>query len=124
MTPEARLIGNVLLGIHHELCLRQVPMEIAQLTKVMVDDRTIRYMSLFERAGVPFTRNCGSPLAEIAYWCAENKFPPLHSLAVNESGKPGFNYHNTPGWPERCDLDNWDNDVRRCIAFERYPLTI
>lgn len=126
MTLEACLIANVLLSIHREFCFEQrlTARDMTEITTVTVHGVTIRYKSLFERAGVPFTRDCGSPLFEIAQWCADNKFPPLHSLAINESGKPGFNYEKTPGWPEQCSLDNWHNDVRRCILFDRYPVAI
>jgi hypothetical protein len=117
VTPEARAIGNVLLNIHDNTC-RGHGFTTIDLTDAIVDSRTIRYRSAYDRAGVPFSRDCGAPLAEIAEWCVENGYPPLHALVVNETGKPGFNYDGSPGGGR---LDKWDDEVRACIVFDGYP---
>jgi hypothetical protein len=102
MTAQALAIGNELLRIHQEMCR-------SGQDRTSVDGRTIRYKSLFDRAGVPFSRDCGPPLAEIAEWCADSGYPPFHALVVNQSGEPGFNYDGSAGG---CRLDNWCNEVR------------
>jgi hypothetical protein len=118
MTDRAERLGNVLLEIHRQTCRG---LKFEEITDIMVKERTIRYKSLYERAGVPFPgQNSGPPLEEIARWCAEHQYPPLHALAVNETGRPGYNYHNAPGWPQKCDYDNWPEEVRRCIEFNGY----
>jgi len=122
MTDRALALGNTLLTLHRDTCRSFARCAPDAISDGAVNERTIRYQRLYERAGVPFPgRNSGPPLAEIAQWCVENQYPPLHALAVNETGKPGFNYDQTPGWPDRCSLDNWHSDVRRCIAFDGYP---
>lgn len=79
----------------------------------------IPYSVLCQRAGVPhLTRIPGAFLQEIAEWCAENRWPPLNSLAINElEGQPGSHYDVAPG----CSILNWPAEVDACIAWRDYP---
>jgi hypothetical protein len=117
MTPKAEAIGNALLEIHRNTCRGQ-GLTPAAITDPMVKQRTIRYKTLYGKANVAFTRKPGPPLEEVAHWCVQNNFPPLHALAVNHAGMPGFHYDGAPGG---CSLANWPQDVRACIAFPGYP---
>ena len=79
---------------------------------------TIRYGVLCTRAGVPHvTRIVGEFLQEIAEWCSVSGFPPLNSLAVNDTGMPGDGYDGAGGFK----IINWPKEVDDCIRFKGYP---
>ncbi len=77
------------------------------------------YGELCTKANLDFlTRGVGPFLYQIAEWCADSGFPPLNSLAVNGTTKvPGEGYDTAPG----CSEINWWNEVRACIACNKYP---
>jgi hypothetical protein len=118
MTPKATALANILLDIHREKCRGQD--FTGGISKEMVKERTITYKNLCEQARVRFARNVPGPLLnEIAKWCEQHRVPPLHALAVTRhTGKPGYNYNGAPGG---CSLAKWPEQVRKCIAYEKYP---
>jgi hypothetical protein len=119
LTAEARVLARELLRWHEQICQQFTVSTAEDVTAGMIDQSVIRYGVLCERAGVPFlTHGVGLFLGEIAEWCAENGWPPLNALAVNsETGMPGDGYDGAAG----CSLLTWPDEVKRCIAFDRYP---
>jgi len=59
----------------------------------------------------------GAFLGEVAEWCADNGYPPLNALAVNETGVPGVGFDGAGGFR----MDNWPADVEACVRFTEYP---
>jgi len=115
MTDEAQALAQVLLN-HH----RSLPEHPANLPENL-DPFTLRYGILCERAAVShITRRVGSFLQEVAEWCDDNGWPPINSLAVNETRMPGEGYDGAPG----CDLVHWPAQAWDCIVFEGYPTTV
>jgi len=121
MTEEARTLALVLLKRHKQIC-RAYRAKPDAVTDRMIQESVIFYGDLCETAGVSFlTHGVGRFLDEIGEWCEEHGWPLLNSLAVNrETGMPGFGYDGAHGG----DLLLWPNQVRRCIAFRRYPETV
>jgi len=86
--------------------------------KVFEGRYTVRYGDLCSAAGVPhLTRIVGGFLGEVAEWCAHAGYPPLNSLAVNESGLPGEGYDGAGGFT----LVNWPKEVEECVRYGSYP---
>ena len=113
MRPEARVLGQALLD-HHRAKAAQTPPG----KKIVPSKYTVRYGDLCVRAGVPhLMRVVGSFLGEVAEWCAANGYPPLNSLAVNETGLPGDGYDGAGGFK----VVNWPREVEACIRFTGYP---
>lgn len=114
MRPEARTIGQALLDHHRATTQAHPPSQ-----RILIKRYTITYSTLCERAGVPhLKRTVGSFLGEIAEWCADNQYPPLNSLAVNqETGQPGEGYDRAGGFL----IINWPTDVEECVRFQRFP---
>ncbi len=113
MRPEALRLGQALLD-HHRLTTSQVPPGKG----IIADRYTIRYGTLCTNAGVPHVlRIVGSFLGEVAEWCADKGYPPLNSLAVNETGLPGEGYDGAGGFK----ITAWPADVENCIRFTGYP---
>lgn len=114
MTPEAQAITQALLDHHRSV-------GPAETRPENPDPYTIQYGKLCERAGVPWlTRSVGQFLQETAEWCAANGWPPINSLAVNETGMPGGGYDIAPG----CSLLQWPEQVRNTIVCRSYPKTV
>jgi hypothetical protein len=115
VTAAAQAIAQVLLD-HHRSLGDPPPNRPDNLNPF-----TIRYGTLCERAGVPWlTRSVGRPLQEIAEWCVDSGWPPINSLAVNDTGMPGGGYDGAP----ECDLLHWPDQAWDCIVFEDYPTTV
>jgi hypothetical protein len=116
MRPESRALGKALLD-HHRQATRKAPP-----TLVVVTARyTIRYGTLCVQAGVPHvTRIVGEFLQEIAEWCANEGYPPLNALAVNDTGMPGDGYDGAGGFT----IIDWPREVEECIRFSSYPSTM
>lgn len=73
---------------------------------------------LCNQAGVPHVLTVvGHFLGEIAEWCANNGYPALNSLAVNDTGMPGDGYDQAGGFK----IMNWPSDVEKCIRYTGYP---
>jgi len=90
MTPEAQAITQALLYHHRSL-------ESPESRPENPDAYTIQYGKLCERAGVPWlTRSVGQFLQETAEWCESHGWPPINSLAVNDTGMPGGGYDIAP----------------------------
>jgi len=119
LTGEARVLARELLRCHEQICEQFAVSTAKDVTAGMITRSVISYSVLCERAGVPFlTHGVGWFLGEIAEWCAEKGWPPLNALAVNnETGMPGEGYEVAAG----CSLFTWPDEVRKCIAFDRYP---
>lgn len=116
MRPEARALGNALLEHHRVITTKHPPGK-----KVFPAKYTIRYGVICDRAKVPHVvRIVGSFLGEVAEWCAQNHYPPLNALAVNESGQPGEGYDGAGGFK----IVNWPSEVEQCIRFTAYPIRI
>lgn len=113
MKPESKALCQVLLD-HHALTTKLHP----PTSNLIVANYLIRYGDLCNRAGVPhLTRIVGRFLIEIAEWCEDNDYPPLNSLAVNDTGMPGDAYDEAGGFK----IINWPSDVDDCICFAGYP---
>ena len=119
MSEEARAVANVLLVHHREVC-RPVRIAADEISDDLVDDCTLTYGTVCERAKMPNLNHIvGRFMGEIAQWCADNDWPPLNSLAVNaESWIPGVGYDGAGGI---CEQHLWPQQVRECIKFKRYP---
>lgn len=114
MTPEAQALTQVLLDHHRSV---GPPANRPE----NLDPYTIQYGKLCERAGVPWlTRSVGHFLQETAEWCDANGWPPINSLAVNDTGMPGDGYDGAPG----CSLLQWPEQARDSIVFDGYPRTV
>src|SRR6476659_263240 len=113
MRAEARALAQALLA-HHRAVTRQQPPG----NTVIPGHYTIRYGALCTKAGVPHVlRIVGGFLQEVAEWCEANGYPPLNSLAVNETGMPGDGYDGAGGFK----IVNWPAEVEQCIRFRGYP---
>jgi hypothetical protein len=67
------------------------------------------------------TRTVGHFIGQVAEWCYQKGVPPLNSLAVNAvTQEPGDGYDGAAG----CNLNNWWDQVRACIACKKYPQPI
>ena len=79
----------------------------------------LSYGDVCEGAGLPLlVQSVNNCLWEIAEFCADNEWPPLNSLVVNsKTHEPSKTYDHAPG----CSLENWRDDVQRCLAFPHYP---
>lgn len=118
-TQEARVLTKELLRHHEHACQQFGIHKSKEVTDGMIDRSVIPYGVLCDRAGMPFlTHVAGKFLGEIAEWCYKNEWPPLNALAVRKDTKmPGGGYDRATG----CSLRKWTEEVRRCIAFGRYP---
>jgi hypothetical protein len=118
-TPEARVLAKALLRHHEHACRHLRIRKSKEVTDGMINRSVIPYGILCDRAGVPFlTHVSGKFLGEIAEWCYKNGWPPLNALAVRkDTGMPGEGYDGAAG----CSLLKWPDEVRKCIAFGRYP---
>jgi hypothetical protein len=119
LTPEARAITHELLRRHEEIRAQFSVHTAKSVTDGMIRQSVISYGVLCQRVGAPFLTHCvGHFLGEIAECCANNCWPPLNALAVNsETGMPGEGYDDADG----CSLLHWPDEIKRCIAFDRYP---
>jgi len=114
MTDEAQALTQALLDHHRSM---GAPANRPENP----DPYTIQYGNLCERAGVPWlTRSVGQFLRETAKWCDDNGWPPINSLAVNDTGMPGGGYDIAAG----CSLLQWPEQVRDTIVFGGYPRTV
>lgn len=101
---------------------------VAREPKLFPSGYLISYSSLVARAGVAVeARRLGGPLAEISALCELKGWPPLAALVVRQDGgQPGVGYFRKPGSP-KVDLVTdehlhaWEEDARKCIAFDRMP---
>jgi len=119
LSEEARVLARELLRRHEQIREQFGASTVEEVTAGMIDLSVISYGVLCERAGVPFlTHSVGLFLGQIAEWCAQNGWPALNALAVNkEKRRPGDGYEGAAG----CSLDTWPDEVKKCIAFHRYP---
>ncbi len=116
MSPEAYAIGQALLDHHQASIAKRPPGK-----KILPSQYTIRYSDLCSRAGLPhLTRIIGGFLAEVAEWCEANGYPPLNSLAVNDTKMPGGGYDGAGGFK----LIDWPKEVEDCIRYTGYPSKI
>src|SRR4051812_17740338 len=112
MKPISYALYNALLQHHLHVCRQHL------LRPPILDRCTIRYAALIDLAGLDLPPIATGPfLAEIADWCSKNKWPPLNSLVVNDTGMPGDNYDLAVG----CSLLDWPRQATECVAFEAYP---
>jgi hypothetical protein len=119
MTPQAKALGQALL-IHHRAHCRQVKTAPDQMDNVIVHKLCLTYQQLCERAHDPcIPRDAGKYLVELAIWCCEeHDWPPINALVVNRKSKiPGEGYETAPGG----GFAQWEEQVRKCIAFRGYP---
>jgi|SRR5208282_752036 len=117
MTSEARTMARVLLAHHRRVCR---PLRLtAEQAREIINDCTIEYGQLCERAGRPYlTHVVGHFLGVIADWCNENGWPPLNALAINAgTWMPGEGYSKASG----CHLERWPEEAAACIVFRDYP---
>ena len=122
MSEESRAVADVLLAHHREVC-RPVRIATEEISDDLVNECTLTYGTVCERAGMPdLKRIVGQFLEEVAAWCADNEWPPLNSLVVNaESLIPGGGYDGAGGL---CAHHLWPQQVRECIKFREYPRAI
>lgn len=114
MRAEARALAQVLLD-HHRA---KVALHPPKPGRIIPSRYTIRYGDLCSKAGAPhLTRIVGNFLQDVAEWCDASGFPPLNSLAVNETGMPGDGYDGAGGFI----IVNWPSDVEACVRFTAYP---
>jgi len=120
-TLEAQVLARELLRHHEQVCRQLGVGKPKDVHDGMIGRSVMPYGTLCELAGVPFLTYCvGRYLGEIAEWCDKNGWPPLNALAVNnETRMPGDGYDGAVG----CDLLEWPEQARKCIAFGRYPLS-
>jgi hypothetical protein len=118
-TPYALVLARELLRHHEQACRQNGVHKSKEVTDETINRSVISYGTLCDRAGIPFlTQRSGRFLGEIAEWCYKNRWPPLNALAVREDTRmPGQGYEGTIG----CSLLRWPDDIRKCIAFARYP---
>lgn len=118
-TPYAWVLARALLRHHEDTCRQFGVRKPKEVTDRMINRSVISYGILCNRAGVPsLTQRSGLFLGEIAEWCHKNRWPPLNALAVREDTRmPGQGYDGAVG----CSLLRWADDIRKCIAFARYP---
>ncbi len=118
-TPEAQALAKELLRRHQRVCRQFGIRKYREVTDDMIGRSVIPYGILCDRAGVRFlTHVSGKFLGEIAEWCYKNGWPPLNALAVrNDTKVPGEGYDRAKG----SSLIEWPTQVRKCIAFGRYP---
>ncbi|MGH7437282.1 MAG: hypothetical protein ACRENE_16520 [Polyangiaceae bacterium] len=117
MKPESRALAQALLD-HHRLVTNKHPPPVKKIGPASYPSYTIRYGLLCDRAGVGHVlRIVGNFLGEVAEWCAENEYPPINALAVNETGVPGEGYDGAGGFKAA----HWGDDVEKCIRFTGYP---
>jgi hypothetical protein len=111
MRAISRALFADLLQLHLDVCTPQPASPDVQAC-------LITYGRLVERASVPISpRSVGPFLADIAAFCAEQGWPPLNALAVNQDTRmPGESYDLAQG----CNLLDWPGQVERCILFRGY----
>jgi hypothetical protein len=116
-SEEARKLANILLE-HH----RYLRTDLTLTADTIAPKHMLPYGELCARAELEhLTRTVGYFLAQVAGWCWERQLPPLNSLAVNAVTKePGGGYDEAVG----CSLANWWDEVRACVACEKYPRQI
>jgi hypothetical protein len=107
----------MLLDRHRRLC-RANQIASGEVTEQVARACSIAYSDLIHEAGVGIIpQGIGKPLAQVARWCANRDWPPLHALVVNaETGTPGETYWKSPG-----TTANRLEDMRRCLTFRDYP---
>ena len=112
MNGTARMLANALLEHHREVCVPRLG------TVANPSDCVITYGDLCRAARTQgLERSIGQFLQQIAEWCAQEKHPPINSLAVNsETRRPGDSYSLAPG----CSNEDWDSQVAACIIYEGY----
>jgi hypothetical protein len=116
MNAISEALAQVLLNRHRDVCA-SLPTS-STISDLTVRACTISCGALCERAGVPIAPvGIGPYLKEVAHWCTSHPgWQPIHALAVNgDSHIPGESY-----WGSAGSTDNWESDVRRCIAFRQY----
>lgn len=118
-TREAQALARELLRHHEHTCRNFAARKSKEVTVEMINRSVMTYATLCDRAGVPFlTHVAGKFLGEIAEWCYKNRWPPLNALAVRKDTRmPGEGYDDAAG----CSLLRWPDEVKKCIAFGRYP---
>jgi hypothetical protein len=116
MRPEARALAQALLDHHRARTSASPPGKT-----IVPAHYTVRYGDLCSKAGAAhLTRIAGSFLGEIAEWCADQGYPPLNSLAVNETGLPGHGYDGAGGFT----IGDWPKEVEECVRFTGYPTSM
>ena len=122
MNPLSYDLGNALLARHREICTRFKGRQPKDVSESLVDEAVIPYKSLLVVIGAPtsLAEGIGWYLEELARWCESRGLPPINALAVNgQTRRPGAGYYSAPGCGE-----NWEREVRECIASRSYPQEI
>ena len=116
VTREARALTQALLAHHKRLRCRRID------DSKTLESCLLSYGDLCDQAGLARLKpEPGKFLREIAYWCHENGWPPLNSLAVNhQSRRPGHGYDSAAG----CSLEYWRDQAAACIGFNGYPESV
>ena len=118
MNPLFYDLGDALLTRHSQICLKFTgkPEDVSEDLK---GEAIISYKELLDVIGAPesLAVSIGRYLGELAEWCQERDLPPINALAVNgKFEKPGAGYYIASGCGE-----NWEREVRDCIAYKKYP---
>ena len=115
MHPVSELITNALLAHHHNVCIPHA------FRPPVINECLIAYGDLCRDAGVPeLVRKVGVFLQETAEWCAENKHPPINSLAVGSTPPPGTNQRQPGvGFPlaPGCTFEDWPELAEAAIRL-------
>jgi len=120
MNPLSRDLGDALLMRHKKIC-SQMPKQEDCVEDKHIQAAIISYRDLLASIGAPesLAPSVGKYLFEVARWCVDRGYPPVNALAVNSAlRKPGAGYFLAPGG------EDWDTEVKQCIACDKYPLRI
>ncbi len=120
MNPLSLELGDALLQRHNQVCSNMPKQESAVKDK-HIQAAIISYKDLLASIGAPesLAPSIGKFLSEVARWCVDRRYPPVNALAVNGAlRRPGVGYFLAPGGAD------WDAEVKKCIACDRYPLRI
>jgi hypothetical protein len=121
MNPLSYDLGNALLARHRQICVG-FKGSYSDVPEDLIAKAIIPYKLLLRDIGAPesLAPGIGSYLVELAEWCTAQNLPPINALAVNgQTLRPGTGYYLAPGCGE-----NWDREVRECIACQSYPSKI
>lgn len=117
MNPLSIDLANGLLKRHATLCL-SMPDRPEAVMDTDIRSATISYKDLLKSIGAPETLavGIGKYLFEVASWSTAQGLPPINALAVNgQFQMPGPGYFAAPGG------DDWEREIRECIACKKYP---
>ena len=120
MNPMSVDLGNALLKRHRAICI-SMPKEKEDVREEDVKASILSYTDLLKSIGAPesLAHTIGRYLFEVAAWCEDRGHPPVNALAVNGALRmPGAGYFTAPGGGD------WESEVRKCIAWGRYPSKI